>query len=80
MNETRTVPRVLISKDGPYVVFGGVPLATQTITADAEGGSETWTEGLVYPAQEKYALCRCGRSETKPFCDGKHAEVKFRGD
>jgi CDGSH-type Zn-finger protein len=79
MNEPRTAARVLISKDGPYVVSGSIPLSTQTITADAEGGSETWTEGPAYPEQEKYALCRCGQSGTKPFCDGTHAKNGFDG-
>jgi hypothetical protein len=50
--------RVVISKDGPYAVTGGVPLAKQTIGSDADGGSETWTEGVVLPVADKYALCR----------------------
>ncbi len=24
-------------------------------------------------------LCRCGHSKNKPFCDGMHREVKFKG-
>jgi CDGSH-type Zn-finger protein len=31
------------------------------------------------PSSKKYALCRCGRSGTKPFCDGTHARVGFDG-
>jgi CDGSH-type Zn-finger protein len=29
--------------------------------------------------QETYALCRCGHSKNKPFCDGTHAKVNFDG-
>ena len=24
-------------------------------------------------------LCRCGHSKNKPFCDGMHREMKFKG-
>jgi CDGSH-type Zn-finger protein len=34
--------------------------------------------GRELPANPQMALCRCGASELKPFCDGSHAEVGFR--
>lgn len=71
--------RVVITKDGPYLVTGDVPLRKQTIGTDLEGGSETWIEGKTYPSQGKYALCRCGHSSTKPFCDGSHNRIGFKG-
>jgi CDGSH-type Zn-finger protein len=70
---------VTITKDGPYIVAGGAPLAVQTIAANADGESEAWKEGHKYPVQLKYALCRCGHSRTKPFCDGTHLKVGFDG-
>lgn len=79
MSHSKTKARVVVSKDGPYLVSGGVPLAEQVIGADAEGGSETWEHGEAYKAQESYALCRCGRSKKKPFCDGTHSKVGFDG-
>ncbi|MFB9202784.1 CDGSH iron-sulfur domain-containing protein [Nonomuraea spiralis] len=30
------------------------------------------------PGRATVALCRCGRSSTKPFCDGSHKSVDFR--
>jgi CDGSH-type Zn-finger protein len=79
MPNAKIVARVLVSKDGPYVITGHVPLAKQTICTDADGGSEKWKEGETYPTREQYALCRCGRSKKKPFCDGNHAKIGFDG-
>lgn len=70
---------IKVLENGPYLVAGEVPLDMQTITPDAEGGSWTWTVGKTLEAGSKYALCRCGASATKPFCDGTHAKVGFDG-
>ncbi|MGA9853756.1 MAG: CDGSH iron-sulfur domain-containing protein [Gammaproteobacteria bacterium] len=70
---------VVVTKNGPYLVSGAVPLAKQTIVSDSEGGSESWQQGKSYPTQETYALCRCGKSKNKPFCDGSHNKVHFDG-
>src|SRR5580658_818504 len=79
MSKSRAEPRVTVTKNGPYLVSGAVPLAAQTIVADAEGGSEEWRESHPFPSQQSYALCRCGHSSTKPFCDGSHSKVGFDG-
>ena len=72
--------KVIISKDGPYLVSGRLPLAREFIVVDpAEGCPVEWQHGDKYPDQETYALCRCGGSKNKPFCDGTHAEVGFDG-
>jgi len=52
--------------DGPLLVRGLEKLAS----AD---GSRTWP----ITAGKPVALCRCGASENKPFCDGKHREAGF---
>jgi CDGSH-type Zn-finger protein len=70
---------VKITKNGPYLVSGSLPLATETIGTNTEGESIKWQAGAKYPAQADYALCRCGHSANKPFCDGTHAKVKFDG-
>jgi CDGSH-type Zn-finger protein len=79
MSKPKNEPGVTISKNGPYLVNGAVPLAKQTIVADGAGNSEAWREGKAYPAQASYALCRCGHSHNKPYCDGSHARAHFDG-
>jgi CDGSH-type Zn-finger protein len=79
MIEAKIEARVVISQNGPYLVTGNVPLAKQTIITDADGNSQAWEEGDKYPTQERYALCRCGHSKGKPFCDGTHAKIGFDG-
>ncbi|MCJ0763377.1 CDGSH iron-sulfur domain-containing protein [Variovorax terrae] len=70
---------VVVSKDGPYLVKGAVPISTQTIGTDAQGGSERWEESEPLPVQANCALCRCGQSGHKPYCDGSHSRVGFDG-
>jgi CDGSH-type Zn-finger protein len=79
MAKAQNGARVAVAKNGPYMVSGHVPLSRQTIGVDAEGDSERWVEGKSFPAQESYALCRCGQSKKKPFCDGAHTQIKFDG-
>ena len=71
--------KINISKNGPYLVSGSVPLAFQTIGVNKGGESSEWIEGDSLPASAQYALCRCGQSKTKPFCDGTHAKIGFDG-
>jgi CDGSH-type Zn-finger protein len=71
--------RIQICKNGPYQVFGGIPLSVQRITLDGDGFSESWTEEKKFPVENPYLLCRCGRSRTLPFCDQFHREIHFMG-
>jgi CDGSH-type Zn-finger protein/truncated hemoglobin YjbI len=64
----RRQPAVVVSKDGPYRITGGIPLL------DGEGGDVPRNEGA---SREHYALCRCGHSQNKPFCSGMHYYVNF---
>jgi CDGSH-type Zn-finger protein len=71
---------ITVAKDGPYLVSGKVPLAVQVIATDADGDSVGWREGTTtFEARDSYALCRCGRSNKKPFCDGTHTKIGFDG-
>ncbi len=49
--------------DGPYVVKNPPPLKN--------------SNDEVLQTKPVTALCRCGRSDNKPFCDGTHAKVGF---
>src|SRR5208337_1957733 len=71
--------KVVVSKNGPYLVTGGLPLRKDIILVDKEGISVEWGKGDQYTDQETYALCRCGGSNGKPFCDGTHLKVNFDG-
>jgi CDGSH-type Zn-finger protein len=71
--------RITVSKNGPYIVTGGVPLIQEEICNDDEGYCWTWREAKRFPVQQTYTLCRCGHSQNKPFCDGTHAKINFNG-
>ncbi len=59
---------ILIRPSGPYVVRGRVRLRDHNGTEfDVEGKTKNGT----------IALCRCGGSTTKPFCDGTHSTIGF---
>jgi len=78
--EPHETMQIRVSENGPYLVSGAVPIARQSIVADAEGNSTRWRQGQTYATKESCALCRCGQSANKPFCDGSHARVGFRGE
>lgn len=59
--------RITVRKNGPYHVQGRVVLV------DHEGNE------IPYEGEEIW-LCRCGGSATKPFCDGTHRRIGFKGD
>ena len=79
MDTKPALPKVQISKDGPYMVTGSLPLGKQAIGTNAEGDSVQWVPAQQYPLQAQYALCRCGHSGHKPFCDGTHTKIGFNG-
>jgi CDGSH-type Zn-finger protein len=70
---------IKVSKNGPYIVSGKIPLFEYEIHCDSKGIPMNWISGKEYPIMEKCALCRCGQSKNKPFCDGTHAKINFNG-
>ncbi len=71
--------KITVSSNGPYIITGSVPLMVMEICNDDEGNCRTWRKVKEFPMQEQYALCRCGHSKTKPFCDGTHVKIHFNG-
>ena len=35
-------------------------------------------DGNKFPVEKRMALCRCGASTEKPFCDGTHSKIGFQ--
>jgi CDGSH-type Zn-finger protein/truncated hemoglobin YjbI/ferredoxin len=61
-------PAIEISKDGPYRVTGSIELL------DRDRRPEPRNDGA---SLEHYSLCRCGKSQNKPFCSGMHWYADF---
>lgn len=74
-----TEPRITVQENGPYSVSGGVPLRRRSQVETDGGEPVAWATTETLEAGESYALCRCGNSSAKPFCDGTHNDVDFDG-
>ncbi len=62
--EQALAPAIRASVDGPYHVRGAIPVRS--------------ADGTPYEVRNRQALCRCGRSKNKPFCDGTHWHEGFK--
>jgi CDGSH-type Zn-finger protein len=71
--------KVVVKKDGPYIISGGLPLAKEIVLVGKQGEPEFWKREKEFPRKDVCALCRCGRSKDRIFCDGTHVKVKFDG-
>ncbi|MDY3979590.1 MAG: CDGSH iron-sulfur domain-containing protein [Tidjanibacter sp.] len=70
--------RIEIKPDGPYLVYGRPPLRMQTITLNQQGECWSMTQGREFTTEkEPTALCRCGASKNRPYCDGSHAHTAW---
>jgi CDGSH-type Zn-finger protein len=58
--------QITVTENGPYKVTGEVELV-------GHAGNP------VDPPSSTIFLCRCGGSTNKPFCDGTHSKIGFRG-
>ena len=69
---------ITVTEKGPYLVTGNPPLAMQFIMPDSEGESWYFQEGRHFSTEkEPTALCRCGLSRSKPYCDGSHLKEEW---
>ncbi|MDX6625052.1 MAG: hypothetical protein QOE56_41 [Solirubrobacterales bacterium] len=59
--------RITPYRNGPYLVRGPFVLVDQD-------GQEIESKRAVV------ALCRCGKSQIRPFCDGTHKTIGFRAE
>lgn len=64
--QTEEKPSIMVSNDGPLIV-------KNLITFKRSGGESLEAKPIM-------SLCRCGKSSTKPFCDGTHAGIGFSGE
>ena len=58
--------KISVKQNGPYVVQGD----------DVE--VIDWNGNTYQVPNRPFALCRCGGSTNKPFCDGTHSKVGFQ--
>lgn len=77
MDKNANKGKIVVSKNGPYLVSGSIPLDKEIMECGADKIPDKWTKGETFPVLENYALCRCGRSQNKPFCDGIHTKIGF---
>jgi CDGSH-type Zn-finger protein len=71
--------RIKVTENGPYIVSGNVPLGQERVVLGSDNEPDRWEKLPDLAGGETYALCRCGRSGTKPFCDGSHVAAGFDG-
>jgi CDGSH-type Zn-finger protein len=73
--------QIAIADGGPYLVSGGVPITSKAPIMSEHGEPLTWKTTTADAAEIKgrVALCRCGASDNKPYCDGSHARVEWDG-
>jgi CDGSH-type Zn-finger protein len=71
--------KIVIEYNGPYQVYGDIPLVRKTQVVSECGEPLTWKKERTVETNGDYDLCRCGHSREKPFCDATHCEISFDG-
>lgn len=63
--QVEQITKVKVAADGPYLIN------SECLIIHSDGREETKTGTI--------ALCRCGASANKPYCDGSHRKIEFKG-
>lgn len=71
--------QITVTPDGPYLVTGAVPVTSKSPIVSEHGEPLTWKTERPTESKERVALCRCGASSNKPYCDGSHASTEWDG-
>lgn len=78
-DEAKTDPKITVAANGPYLVSGAVPVRQRAAVLSEHGEPLTWRAEAPDETRARYALCRCGKSAKKPYCDGTHGPADFDG-
>jgi CDGSH-type Zn-finger protein len=77
--EPKPSMQIEVRPNGPYKVTGGIPLVSKTQVVSECGEPLAWRKDGQIEVAGEYYLCRCGRSQLMPFCDGAHRARPFDG-
>ena len=69
--------RIVVDADGPYLVYGDIPLVRKTQIVSEYGEPLTWKKEETLETSGDYELCRCGESAEIPFCDKSHRHADW---
>jgi CDGSH-type Zn-finger protein len=77
-------PKIAVTEDGPYLIYGVLPLVAKTQIVSEYGEPLAWKKDKSIDTRSRelcgmYSLCRCGHSDDKPFCSGMHQKIAFDG-
>jgi CDGSH-type Zn-finger protein len=71
-HQLKEKPKILLLPNGPYYLLNDMEPKVVENLQNSEGQLLSTLRGV--------ALCRCGASSNKPFCDGMHITINFKDD